>query len=202
MRYNNVFLSSIGYELPELVVTTRELEERIAPVYESLKIPMGQLEFLTGIKERRWWPKDFMVSDGAAAAARKALSRSGIQAEDVDILVYAGVCRDYIEPATACKVAYDLGVKEGASVYDVNNACLGTLNGLIDVANRIELGQAHVGVVVSCETSRDINEDTIQKLLENRNIDFFKKNTGHPHRWVWCSGYGFNQPRIPNSKQP
>ncbi|SMF30733.1 3-oxoacyl-ACP synthase III [Pseudobacteriovorax antillogorgiicola] len=176
MKYSNVFLSAIGYQLPDIVVSTKELEERIAPVYQALKIPMGQLEFLTGIKERRWWPKNFVISDGASKAAEKALQKAGLTGDDVDILVYAGVCRDYIEPATACKIAYDLGVKEGASVYDISNACLGTLNGLVDVANRIELGQADVGVVVSCESARDINEDTITKLLDNRDIEVFKKS--------------------------
>ena len=176
MKYQNVFLNSIGYELPDLVVTTKELEERIASVYKTLKVPKGQLEFLTGIKERRWWPENFVISDGASAAAKKALAKSDLTGADVDILVYGGVCRDYIEPATACKIAYDLGVNEDAAIYDVSNACLGSLNGLVDVANRIELGQADVGVVVSCESAREINEDTIKKLIDNPNIEFFKES--------------------------
>ena len=176
MKYRNVFLQSIGYELPEQVITTKDLEERISPVYKKLKIPSGQLEFLTGIKERRWWPQNFQVSDGASAAAKKALAKAQISPKDVDILIYGGVCRDYIEPATACKIAYDVGVSEDASVFDVSNACLGSLNGLVDIANRIELGQADVGVVVSCESARDINEDTIQKLHQNQNIEFFKES--------------------------
>ena len=86
MKYKNVFLQSIGYELPEQVITTKDLEERISPVYKKLKIPSGQLEFLTGIKERRWWPQNFQVSDGASAAAKKALAKAQISPKDVDIL--------------------------------------------------------------------------------------------------------------------
>ena len=33
----------------------------------------------------------------------------------------------------------------GAAVYDVSNACLGVLNGMVDIANRIELGQIRAG---------------------------------------------------------
>ena len=40
------------------------------------------------------------------------------------------------------------------------------LNGVIDVANRIELGQCRAGLVVSCETAREINEVTIDRLLK------------------------------------
>ncbi len=175
MKYQNVFLDAIGYELPELVVSTKEIEDRIRPVYETLRIPNGQLEFLTGIKERRWWPQNLQVSDGATWAAEKALAQTPYRGSDVDVLIYAGVCRDYYEPATACRVAYQLGVKDNASVFDLSNACLGVLTGIVEIANRIELGQANVGIVVSCESSRDVNEDAIAKMLQHRDIEFFKK---------------------------
>ncbi len=45
----------MGYELAPVVVSSAELEERIAPVYETLRISPGQVEALTGIVERRWW---------------------------------------------------------------------------------------------------------------------------------------------------
>ena len=65
------------------------------------------------------------------------------------MLIYAGVCREQFEPATACAVAADLGISPDAAVYDLSNACLGVLNGIVDVANRIELGQCRAGLVVS-----------------------------------------------------
>ena len=174
MNYTNVYMNSIGYHLPDEVVTTEEIEQRISPVYDSLNIPKGQLEQLTGIRERRWWPENFELAGGAAMAAINALDQTPFSADDLDILIYAGVCRDYFEPATACAVAHELGIKDSAMVYDLSNACLGVLNGLIEIANRIELGQVEVGMVVSCESARDINEDTIAKMLANRNIEYFK----------------------------
>ena len=59
--------------------------------------------------------------------------------------MYAGVCRDGSEPATACAVAAALGVGRDCAVYDLSNACLGVLSGIVDVANRIELGQIKAG---------------------------------------------------------
>jgi len=165
MQYSNVYMDAMGYELPAQVVSSDELEERLAPVYEHLHIPSGQLAALTGIHERRWWEDGYPLSHGAAAAARKALNQSNVATEDLQVLVYAGVCREHFEPATACAVAAELGLTDDAQVYDITNACLGVLNGIIDIANRIELRQIRAGMVVSCESSRDIMEVTIDKLL-------------------------------------
>ncbi len=84
------------------------------------------------------------------------------------------MCREYFEPATACRVASVIGVSPEAAVYDVSNACLGVLNGLVDIANRIEMGQIRAGMVVACETAREINEIVIAQLLADRSMDFFK----------------------------
>src|SRR5262245_35183311 len=167
MRYSRVYLDSIGYELAPVVVATSEIENRLKPIYDQLRLPMGQLQTLTGISERRWWEPNFSLSEGATRAARKALQVSRVAPNEVDVLIYAGVCREQFEPATACKVAAGIGVSPSAFVYDISNACLGVLNGIIDVANRIELGQCRAGLVVSCETAREINDITIGRLNEN-----------------------------------
>jgi len=88
-------------------------------------------------------------------------------------LIYAGVCREQMEPATACRVAAALGVSPECAVYDISNACLGVLNGILDVANRIELGQIRSGLVVTCESAREINEITIDRMLEARSMETF-----------------------------
>src|SRR5438445_5405501 len=100
-------------------------------MYENLRIAPGQLEALTGISERRWWDAGYPLSEGAAAAARKAMAKSNVRPQDIGALVYTGVCRENFEPATACAVASHLGVGSDAYLYDISNACLGVLNGII-----------------------------------------------------------------------
>ncbi len=173
MRYSKVYLDAIGYELPPVVVTSQELEDRLRPVYQALRLADGQLEALTGIQERRWWEPGFPVSQGAAAAARKALERSHVRPQDLEVLIYAAVCREQFEPATACRVAAALGVRPDA-VFDLSNACLGVLNGIVEIANRIELGQVRAGMVVSCETAREINDAMIEAMLQSRDMETFK----------------------------
>ncbi|MEZ6140319.1 MAG: 3-oxoacyl-ACP synthase III [Zavarzinella sp.] len=175
MRYSRVYIESIGYELAPEVVSSAQLEQQLLPLYQALKLPPGQLGALTGIQERRWWDKNYSISDGAIAAGKKALNNSNISPDDIDVLIYAGVCREQLEPATACRVAAELGVNSDASVFDISNACLGVLNGIVEVANRIELGQARAGLVVSCETAREINEVMIAQMVQHRSIDKFRE---------------------------
>ncbi|HEX4048787.1 MAG TPA: 3-oxoacyl-ACP synthase III, partial [Elusimicrobiota bacterium] len=174
MKYSKVFLDGLAYELAANVVTTSALEKRIEPVYNALRFPLGQLEALTGIRERRWWGQGFKLRDGAIKAGGKALAQSRVKAAQIGALVYAGVCRDGSEPATACAVAAALGVARDCAVYDVSNACLGVLSGIADVANRIELGQIKAGLVVSCESAREINESMIESMLRKPTMEHFK----------------------------
>jgi 3-oxoacyl-[acyl-carrier-protein] synthase-3 len=174
MHYSRAFIDAIGYELPPVIVTSEELEARLRPVYHALRLPEGQLQALTGIAERRWWEPGYPLSQGAIAAARKALDASGVRPDEVQVVIYAAVCREQFEPATACRVAAALGVSPDAAVYDLSNACLGVLNGIVDIANRIELGQVRAGLVVSCETAREINDAMIDDLLRDRSLERFK----------------------------
>jgi 3-oxoacyl-[acyl-carrier-protein] synthase-3 len=174
MRYSRVCIESPTYELPANVVTSEALEERLEPLYQRLRIQVGQLSALTGIRERRYWDAGLGMAEGAAKAGRKALAAAGVSAGDIGMLIFGGVCRDQLEPATACAVADALGVGPAAQVYDVSNACLGVINGIVQVANAIELGQVRAGLVVSCETARQIVDLTIEKMLRQRSMEEFR----------------------------
>ncbi|MFT6618008.1 MAG: 3-oxoacyl-ACP synthase III [Verrucomicrobiia bacterium] len=173
MKYSKVELTGIGYELAPVVVTSEELESRLRPMLHKLHIAEGQLEFLTGISERRWWAPGTPVSRGATAAARKVLASTGVPVSEIGSLIYAGVCRENYEPATACRVADGLGVEQSTAVYDISNACLGVLNGMLEIANRIELGQIRAGLVVSCESAREINDVMIERMLQMEDMKLF-----------------------------
>lgn len=174
MRYSKVFLESFGYEIAPVVVSSTELEARLMPVYDALHLSPGQLEALTGIIERRWWEEGYRLSDGAVVAARRALEAADVRSGQVQTLIYGGVCREQFEPATACRVASELGISPDAVVYDISNACLGVLNGIVEIANRIELGQIRAGLVVASETAREINDIMIERMCQDRSMDFFK----------------------------
>ena len=65
-------------------------------------------------------------------------------------------------PPAACITRW--ACRKSCLVYDVSNACLGMLNGMVQVANLIELGQIRAGLVVGTEDSRSLVESTIDAL--------------------------------------
>jgi acyl-CoA:acyl-CoA alkyltransferase len=164
MHFRRVCLESFGYTLPDEIVTTAELEERLAPLYERLRLPHGRLELMTGIRERRFFPRGTWPSTVSIESARKAIDASGIDPRLFGALVHGSVCRDFLEPATACRVHHGVGLPDEAIIYDVSNACLGLLNGMVQVASMIELGHIRAGVVVGTECGRELVENTITLL--------------------------------------
>uniref|UniRef100_UPI0040576132 3-oxoacyl-ACP synthase III n=1 Tax=Candidatus Electronema sp. TaxID=2698783 RepID=UPI0040576132 len=170
MKYSRVCLHNFGYELPPNVVTSADLEQQLAPVYERLKLPEGRLELMSGIRSRRFWDAGAKPSEGAALAARKALTASGLSANEVDFLVFTSVSRDMLEPATASFVHRSLGLPERCQIFDISNACLGFLNGMVVLANMIELGQVRCGLVVASETAEELIRSTVQQLLSDETL--------------------------------
>lgn len=170
MKYQNVCIESLGYTLPQEVVTTADIEARLAPAYERLRLPEGRLELMTGIRERRFYAPGTRPSSVSIASARRAIEASGIAPEQYGALVHGSVCRDFLEPATACRVHHELGLPAECVIYDVSNACLGVLNGAIQIANMIELGQVKAGVVVGSELGRNLVEGTIDKVNTDASI--------------------------------
>ena len=173
VRYERVRLGAIGFQLAPVVVSSEELELQLEPTYQALGLPTGQLVSLTVIEERRWWEPGTRLADATARAAKHALDQGGISADRIGALVYAGVCREGFEPATATAVAARLGITTCASVYDVSNACLGVMNSILDLANRIELGQIEAGLVVSAESAQTIVEETIEHLNQAPSLEAF-----------------------------
>jgi len=164
MRYRNVCLEAFGYTLPEVVLTSEELERRLAPLYQRLRLPEGRLELMTGIRERRFWSPGVLPSEKSIESGQRAIAAAGIDPLHIGALIHASVCRDYLEPATACRVHHGLGLPRECLVYDVSNACLGLLNGAVQIANMIELGQIRAGLVVGTESSRQLVETTVKTL--------------------------------------
>jgi 3-oxoacyl-[acyl-carrier-protein] synthase-3 len=164
MHYRRVCIEAFGYTLPDEIIATAELERRLAPLYDRLRLPQGRLELMTGIRERRFFPTATRPSTISIESASRAIEASGIDRRYFGALIHGSVCRDFLEPATACRVHHGLDLPADAMIYDVSNACLGLLNGIVQVANMIELGQIRAGIVVGTECGRELVENTIAQL--------------------------------------
>lgn len=165
VRFANLAIESVAYELPPHAVTSAALEERLAPTLARLKLPLHPIEPLTGITQRRFWEPGTLVHVPATRVARRALDAAAVPAERVGVLLNTSVCKDYLEPSMASLVHGDLGLPASCVNFDVANACLGFLNG-IEIAGRlIEAGQADYALVVDAESAGPVVEATLERLL-------------------------------------
>jgi 3-oxoacyl-[acyl-carrier-protein] synthase III len=166
MKFSKVCIESFAVAFPEEIWSSAQIEERLRPLYERLKLPQGRLELMTGIRERRMWPEGTRPSDASAAAGRATLARSNVRAEQIELFIHAAVSRDMLEPATAAFAHRKIGLPASAQIFDVSNACLGFLNALTIAAGLIESGQIKCALVVSGENGRPLVEQTLQTLLK------------------------------------
>jgi len=146
------------------VVTSAEIDERLATTYQRTGLRPGLLERLVGIRERRWWADGVTYADGAAMAGAKALAEAGIDAADVGVLINTSVSRAHLEPSTAVSVHDALGLPAQCQNFDLANACLGFVNAMQIAGGMIESGQIDYALVVNGEDARPVQENTLARL--------------------------------------
>ena len=165
MKFNNVVIQSLTAIDPPIRVTSVEIEKQLKATFDRLGIRDNLLEEVSGIGARRFWENGTQPSDAATLAAEKVLDDAGIDRARIGVIINTSVCRDYLEPSTACIVHGNLGLSENCLNFDVGNACLAFLNGM-DIASRmIERAEIEYALIVDGESSRPITEATIKRML-------------------------------------
>jgi 3-oxoacyl-[acyl-carrier-protein] synthase III len=170
MKYQNVKIDSFAYELPNKFISSDEIENELAPVYKRLRLPEGRLELQTGIKTRGYWEAGTRPSQIATNAARKLFEKTDIKRDEIDLLIFSSVCRDFLEPSTASVVHHNLELPKSCQNFDLSNACLGVLNAMSLAANMIETGQIRNALIVSGENGGPLLKETIKHLNENTEL--------------------------------
>jgi len=166
MRFRHACIESLRTVLPDEIWSSEQIEEKLRPVYERLKLPFGRLELMTGIKARRMWAEGTRPSDASAAAGRAVLKDSIFPPAQIEAFIHCAVSRDMLEPATASFAHHKIGLGPGAQVFDLSNACLGFLNGLVALGAMIDAGQIRCGMVVAGENGRPLVEQTLRRLQD------------------------------------
>lgn len=165
-QYRNTALLSVCRTEAPVVVSSAELDGRLGDVYERVGLRAGLLENVVGIRERRWWPDDETFVDGAATAAAKAISASGIDPAEIGLMVNTSIGRMHLEPSTAVAVHDAVGLPPSCQNFDVTNACLGFVNGIEIAGAMIDAGMTEYALVVNGEDSRPVQEATIDRLMQ------------------------------------
>jgi 3-oxoacyl-[acyl-carrier-protein] synthase-3 len=166
MRFENVSVHGPAYVEAPHRVTSAAISDQLAPTLKRLNIRFDLLESITGIVARRFWDEGVQPSAVAALAGRKALDESGVDPNEIGLLINTSVCKDYIEPSVASLVHNKLGLSSSCLNFDIGNACLAFLNGMTIAGNMIERGQIKHALIVDGEGSRYITDATVARLLK------------------------------------
>jgi 3-oxoacyl-[acyl-carrier-protein] synthase-3 len=194
---------STGRFNPPRIVTNHELESLVDTNDEWIRSR-------TGIRERRIADKDVHAADMAAAAARVAMERAGVEAEGLDMILLSTATPDRLLPSTACDVQALLGARNAAA-YDYATACSGFLYGLSMAEAHIASGQAETVLVCATEKMSSIVDWTdrttcvlfgdgagaavVQKATDERGIlSTFMKSDGTLAELLWRPGGGARIP--------
>lgn len=143
-NFRSVGILGTGSCLPEKVVSNHDLAKIVDTSHEWIVSR-------TGIHTRRIADDNTATSDLATEAAKIALERANIKAEDLDLIIVATVTPDMNFPSTACIVQSNIGAKNAAA-FDLEAACSGFLYGVSIADQFIKTGAYDHVLVIGAET--------------------------------------------------
>jgi 3-oxoacyl-[acyl-carrier-protein] synthase III len=130
---------SVGSYVPERILSNGDLEKMVDTSDEWIYTR-------TGIRERRIAAQHEATSDLAAKAARVAMERGKVTADQIDLIILATITPDMPFPSTACLVQDKIGAVNAAA-FDIQAACSGFIFAL-EVAQQFIMSRTYDTVLV------------------------------------------------------
>ncbi|MGM0946766.1 MAG: 3-oxoacyl-ACP synthase III family protein [Bacteroidota bacterium] len=147
----------VGHYVPERVVTNDELSQIMNTNNEWIVER-------TGIHTRHWFtPGVDTVTSMSKKAAEMAMKRAGVEAQEIDFIVFATITPDYFIPGNGVLLQRELGFGE-IGALDLRNACSGFIYGLSVADQFIKTGMYKKILVVGAE----IQSSALDKSDEGR----------------------------------
>jgi 3-oxoacyl-[acyl-carrier-protein] synthase III len=142
---NRAKIAGIGMYVPENIVTNNDLVQLMDTTDEWI-------QERTGIKERRYATRfEETTTTMGVEAAKIAIHRAGITAQDIDLIVFATLSPDYFFPGCGVLLQRILKIKE-IGALDIRNQCSGFVYGLSVADQFIRTGMYKNVLVVGSET--------------------------------------------------
>ena len=116
-------IAGVGYSVPEAVVTNEDLTK----LYDTSD---EWIFSRTGIKERRLVSGNEDALGLGIEAAKRALDKSGIKPEDIELIVVASSAPPQLYPAIGCRIQAALGIPNNIPAFDITAACSGLIYAL------------------------------------------------------------------------
>jgi 3-oxoacyl-[acyl-carrier-protein] synthase III len=173
-----MYLSRPAVVIPDTAVDNEMVLSRVRDCYRGPESDWESIE--QGVQyvlgrcntQVRYIDPDETLSPGefASRAVTACLFENGVDASDVDLLVYGGIARENFEPATAAEVAGRLGAKP-LHAFDVTCACAGLVEAIHAVAGYFALHpEIKTAVVCAGELWRDRVTYDLQTMDDVANL--------------------------------
>ncbi|MBP2234954.1 3-oxoacyl-[acyl-carrier-protein] synthase-3 [Sinorhizobium kostiense] len=133
-----------GAALPKRVMTNKEMESKVDTSDEWIVQR-------TGIRQRYIAGEGETTATLGEGAARAALERAGLTADDLDLIIVATSTPDNTFPATAVNIQNRLGMRHGAA-FDLQAVCSGFVYAVATADAYIRGGLAKRALVIGSET--------------------------------------------------
>ncbi len=108
----------------------------------------------TGIRFRRWAPRELTCSDLCFASAENLLRELGWSREEIEVVVFVSQTADYPFPATAQILQDRLGLPKSCLAFDINLGCSGYTYGLYALGALLEAGGIRRGLLLAGDVSK------------------------------------------------
>lgn len=148
-----------GMYVPKKIITNKDLEKLMDTSDEWI-------QQRSGIKERRWIQPGETTLSMATAAAKQALERAKLKADDIDMIIFGCLVSDYVFPGTGCLLQQSLGFTRTVPALDIRNQCSGFLYALNISDALIRSGQYQRILIVASE----IHSTTLDVSTAGRDI--------------------------------
>ena len=165
-------IESLGSFVPQKKIYSSDISKKLHNInrHKGIDIP---LEEITGIKERRVVSKTETSYELAKKAVEICVENSNYSPPDIDVVISCNISKvDHkkhfqLAPSYSLQLKKDIGFSK-AIVFDLNNACAGSLTGIYILDSFIKAGKFSNGLVVSGEYISHLTDTALKEIESNK----------------------------------
>lgn len=146
IQYEGVGIAAMSAAVPRQVIINRKYTD----VWSQAEA--DEIVDKTGIEQRRFADENTCSSDLCFAAAERLFKDTGIDKEEIDLLVFISQTPDYRMPATSVILQHRLGLSNKTIAFDINLGCSAFIYGLSVVYGLMERSHLRKALLLDGET--------------------------------------------------
>ncbi len=168
-----IVLGNKCYDNDDIVEVVKSNYQGTEEEWKRIKVGINYIFRLCGTKKRYLGRAEGRTTGSyAAEAVQKCLEAHQVSPDQIDLLIWGGLLREYLEPATSMEVAAHLGIKR-LLAFDVTSACSGFLQSL-QVASSMMQANPNIKTAVCCSADF-VNDPYLPTNYLDFNIQSFKE---------------------------